>query len=69
MTAGMVQTVLGPVDPAEIGVTMMHEHILATAPHIAVPPADPQAHAIFEAPLDFEVLRAIRFGGRANRAN
>ena len=69
MTAGMVQTVLGPVDPAEIGVTMMHEHILATAPHIAVPPEDPAARAVFEAPLDFDVLRAIRFGGRANRAN
>jgi phosphotriesterase-related protein len=69
MTEGMVQTVLGPVDPAEIGVTMMHEHILATAPHIAVPPADPAARAVFEAPLDFEVLRAIRFGGLANRAN
>ncbi len=69
MTPGMVQTVLGPVDPAGIGVTMMHEHILATAPHIAVPPEDPAARAVFEAPLDFDVLRAIRFGGRANRAN
>ncbi len=66
---GMVQTVLGPVAPGELGVVMMHEHVLATAPHIAVPPADPAARAIFEAPLDFEILRAIRFGGRANRAN
>ena len=29
LAKGRVQTVLGPVDPAEIGVTMMHEHILA----------------------------------------
>jgi phosphotriesterase-related protein len=64
-----VQTVLGRIDPAAIGITMMHEHILATAPHIAVPPNDPDERALFEAPLDFEVLRAIRFGGRANRAN
>lgn len=64
-----VQTVLGPVAPAELGVTMMHEHVLATAPHIAVPPADPAARAVFEAPLDFDVLRAIRFRGLANRAN
>ena len=64
-----VQLVTGSIDPAAIGVTMMHEHILATAPHIAVPPVDPGERALFEAPLDFEVLRAIRFGGRANRAN
>lgn len=66
---GYVQTVLGRVDPGAVGVTMMHEHILATAPHIAIPPEEPGARALFEAPLDFEVLRAIRFGGRANRAN
>lgn len=64
-----VQTVLGPIAPDRLGVTMMHEHVLATAPHIAVPPDEPEARAIFEAPLDLEVLRAIRFRGLANRAN
>lgn len=64
-----VQTVLGPIDPDRLGVTMMHEHVLASAPHIAVPPEDPEARAIFDAPLDLEVLRAIRFRGLANRAN
>ncbi len=67
--AGMVQTVLGPVRPEGLGVVMMHEHVLATAPHIAVPPADPEARAVFDAPLGFETLRAIRFRGMANRAN
>jgi phosphotriesterase-related protein len=64
-----IETVLGPIAPRDLGVTMMHEHVLATAPHISVPPADPRARAVFEAPLDFEVLRAIRFGGMANRVN
>ena len=64
-----VQTVLGPVPPERLGVTMMHEHVLATAPHLVVPPTDREARAIFEAPLDFEVLRAIRYRGLANRAN
>ena len=67
--AGTVQTVRGPVAPGSLGVVMMHEHVLATAPHIAVAPEDPVAREVFEAPLDLDVLRAIRFGGRANRAN
>ena len=28
-TTGMVQTVLGPVDPADLGFTLTHEHVLA----------------------------------------
>ena len=66
---GSVQTVLGPVAPEALGVTMMHEHVLATLPHLTKPPDDPALRAEYEAPLDFDVLRRIRFGGIANRAN
>ena len=28
--AGKVQTVLGPIEPEELGVTMTHEHLLSS---------------------------------------
>src|SRR5262249_6766871 len=34
---GHVQTVLGPVDPAELGHTQMHEHLLADQSRFAAP--------------------------------
>lgn len=35
MTAGSVRTVLGDVDPADLGVTYMHEHLIIDSPIVA----------------------------------
>jgi phosphotriesterase-related protein len=35
MTAGLVRTVLGDVDPQELGVTYMHEHLIIDSPTVA----------------------------------
>ena len=43
---GSVQTVPGPVLPAALGATMLHEHVPADLPHIAKPPDDPALLAI-----------------------
>lgn len=41
MTLSHVQTVLGPVDPSELGHTQFHEHLLLDASHgAAIPPED-----------------------------
>ncbi len=66
---GMAQTVLGPVEPGQLGRTMMHEHIVVEMPHVAKPPDDPAARTEFYAPLTLETLGRIRFGGIANCDN
>ena len=38
---GMVQTVLGPIKPEELGVTHTHEHLLADLSHWGEPPKRP----------------------------
>jgi phosphotriesterase-related protein len=66
---GRIQTVLGPIAPEALGVTMMHEHILIRMAHIACEPADPVRRAAYHAPLCCETLSGIRFGGLVNRDN
>ena len=66
---GKVQTVLGPIAPEALGVTLMHEHILIHMAHIACVPADQARAAAYHAPLCLEVLSGIRFGGLTNRDN
>ncbi len=66
---GKAQTVLGPVDPALLGRTMMHEHLVIQMAHVAKAPSDPAARAAFDAPVTLETLGRIRFGGIANCDN
>ena len=46
-----VNTVLGPLHPAEIGVCSLHEHLLWSDPGWEF---SPQAHEVFDAPRVFE---------------
>ncbi|MCC6312798.1 MAG: hypothetical protein IT337_02195, partial [Thermomicrobiales bacterium] len=32
--AGQIMTVLGPIDPADLGVCMMHEHLVVDSSHL-----------------------------------
>jgi phosphotriesterase-related protein len=64
----MAQTVLGPVDAADPGVTIMHEHLLAYAPHVVkMEPAEASKRATFNARLGIDILGRLRYGGEANR--
>jgi phosphotriesterase-related protein len=67
--AGKVQTVLGPIAPEELGITLMHEHILIRMGHVARPPSEPARRAAYFAPLCLETVSRIRFGGIANQDN
>ena len=52
---GRVQTVLGPIAPEEIGVTITHEHILSRMPHLTdTPLEDPGRGAFFDEPVTME---------------
>ena len=67
--AGKAQTVLGPVDAADLGTTITHEHLLVTPQHVAKEPADPSRRAAFHAPVTMETLGALRFGGQPSKDN
>ncbi len=61
-----VNTVLGPLHPAEIGVCSLHEHLLWSDPGWEF---SPQAHEVFDAPRVFEkvyndLVDFKRAGGR-----
>lgn len=58
--APYVMTVLGPVDPAEIGVTMMHEHCFDDLSCHFVPPAEASLKRYITAPIDIEMLGLLR---------
>jgi phosphotriesterase-related protein len=63
------QTVLGPVDAGALGLTMMHEHLLIHATHIAkAPPAEPE-RGLFEEPVTIGLLGRLRYGRLVNRDN
>lgn len=55
--AGKVQTVLGPVDPSEIGPALMHEHIFI---NFQRPQPDPNDTGPLEEPITLADLYAIR---------
>ena len=66
---GKVQTVLGPVDPGQLGRTLTHEHILFDGSWVwpRFPGASDQA--FFEKPVSQETLGRIRHRFKLNRDN
>lgn len=67
--AGKVQTVLGLIDPAELGVTLTHEHLLIDLTAILTPPAESSARQQYYAPMTPESLGKVRYYGEVNYAN
>jgi len=59
---GMVQTVLGPIKPEDLGVTLTHEHLLID---IRVTrggaPTDPSGKAFYDKPVNMETVGYIRY--------
>ena len=57
---GAVETVLGPVEPGELGITLTHEHLLIDlAPYIQAP-IGASARKIYERPVSQENLGYVR---------
>lgn len=55
-----VETVLGPVPVAEIGVTLMHEHLLVDASPWFTEPQEASKRHMAHRPVSMEVLGALR---------
>ncbi|MDA4123285.1 MAG: aryldialkylphosphatase [Thaumarchaeota archaeon] len=68
--AGKAQTVLGPVEPSELGTTLMHEHLfLDIASHYFVAPEDPVKRRMALAPLGLDNLGWVRGDAMRNLDN
>ena len=67
--AGKVQTVLGPVSPDELGVTMMHEHVLSDLSKQYGTMETASARGFFETPVSIEILSRIRHYDAPNADN
>lgn len=67
--AGKVQTVLGPIEPEALGVTMTHEHLLSSFERALVVPEEASKKAQYNAPLDIEALGWLYHGQGDNRDN
>jgi phosphotriesterase-related protein len=57
--SGKAQTVTGPIDPADLGTTLMHEHLLLDVSPYFDPPEEATVRAWVESPLTFDKLGYI----------
>lgn len=67
--SGEVMTVLGPVPAGDLGVTLMHEHILNDVSCWWTPPSEPERAGFGTAPVSIEILGELRMDPFGNRHN
>lgn len=67
--AGRVQTVLGPIAPQELGVTLTHEHLLIDMSPLFSPPEQAGAKGFYYEPVTLETAGRIRHWGARNLDN
>jgi phosphotriesterase-related protein len=66
---GEVQTVLGPIKPADMGITLTHEHLLCDVSQLMIEPEETSRRAKFHEPLSIGLLGYIRYTGLPNLDN
>ena len=67
--AGKVQTVLGPINPGDLGVTMTHEHLLSSFEGVSEPPEEAGERGKYEAPFGKAILGWLYHGQKENKDN
>ena len=67
--SGLVQTVLGPVPPSELGATTTHEHLYIDFAFAYRPAQDSPSEELADAPITLENLGWIRRHYYSNRSN
>lgn len=68
-TAGKVQTVLGPISPEQLGVTMTHEHLLTDLTPVLPAEETASAKGFYESPVSLETLGRLRHYAARNADN
>lgn len=68
---GTVLTVLGPIEPDEVGPALLHEHLINTIDRMVPVPTDPELLRLYEQPVSLENLAEIRWSraGMLSRDN
>ena len=70
LPVGKVQTVLGPISPKDLGITLTHEHLLLDLRPIAMEkPRGAWQRAIYEAPLSQDNIGWVRYHEITNLDN
>jgi phosphotriesterase-related protein len=67
--SGLVQTVLGPVAPEDLGVTLPHEHVLCTLEVYLEEPRGEAEARLLDEPLSAANLATVRAAPYRNRQN
>ena len=68
--AGKVQTVLGPISPEQLGITLTHEHLIFRgASRTSYQAQNASERAFYEKPVSMETLGRIRYYHAANADN
>ena len=55
-----ILTVLGPIEPEELGPTTMHEHVLVDLSCNFVTPAEESERSLLDAPVTMDILGVLR---------
>jgi len=66
---GSVQTVLGPVSPGDLGVTLTHEHLLIDLGFFRQPPPEASLRTRFAEPVSLSLLGLLKQTGAVNVDN
>jgi len=66
---GKVMTVLGTIDPLEIGITSTHDHILINFEAILTEPINPKEKSMMNKKLSLENMGWIRFNWASSKDN
>ena len=69
VTSGTAMTVTGPVPVADLGVTLMHEHIFLDGARSWICPCHPDEKAIAEQKVSIEIIGELRMNPYMNRDN
>lgn len=67
--AGKIQTVLGPIDPEQLGVTLTHEHLLVDLSVAHGPPDSASGKDFYHKPVSQEMVGRIRHHAAQNADN
>ena len=67
--SGKVQTVLGPVEPSDLGITLSHEHLVYDFSANFEEPVDPDLKSLAAAPVSMGILGWLRHNWRCNLDN
>jgi phosphotriesterase-related protein len=66
----VIQTVRGPISPSDLGVTLPHEHLMASTAEVNFQPPQSSTDADFSSlPVSFEIRGWLEYNWQSNRDN